>query len=104
MMTKKCFACICTAKENMREIQRLASNPLGMARIKSIADKFMADFGDVDPSWEPGSARTSKASRPAAAASAKPAPAAQAAPKAPPKPSPVISAAKADPNYKTPMF
>ena len=53
-MTRKCFACILTAKDAMKRIQALAANPSNASQIMGIAAKFNADFGDVDPSWEPG--------------------------------------------------
>ena len=61
-MTKKQYACIMQAKEVMKEIRSLAIHAqdacrsLGddyhaMSRIESICDKFLDDFGDVDPNW-----------------------------------------------------
>lgn len=60
IMSKKNFACIMTAKETAAAIKELtdAATKVTMAyktvhAIAEINDKFIADFGDVDPSWSP---------------------------------------------------
>ena len=75
MMTRKCYACIKTAKESMREIQSLARSPANTGRILNIATRFMSDFGDVDPDWKPGDPVPEKPAQ-AKAEPAAPAPAA----------------------------
>ena len=62
-MTKKCYACILTSRELAEAIKALTDAVLakgGMTKaygaIKQIAemnDKFIHDFGDIDPSWTP---------------------------------------------------
>lgn len=62
-MTKKCYACILTSIEAAEAIQKLTNAVLakgGMTKaygaIKQIAEinnKFLNDFGDIDPSWTP---------------------------------------------------
>ncbi len=59
-MSKKCFACIMSAKELAVAITEkceiaTANKRQGVAMLKEIlalAEKFTADFGAVDPSWK----------------------------------------------------
>lgn len=90
-MTRKCYACIMTAKEDMKEIQNLARNPVNICKIMSIATKFISDFGDVDPDWKPGDPMTQ--------------PKPQAVPVAPPAPKPAVNRSYAvDPRAAAPLF
>ena len=58
-MTKKCFACIKSSQEVMGDIKHridaVISDPSKAYRTLSdigvIVDKWINDFGDVDPSW-----------------------------------------------------
>lgn len=103
-MTKKCYACICSAKEQMRKIQDLASEPSNLAAIRAIASKFNSDFGDVDPDWKPGPrARAVPDPTPVANPSTNPAEAARPA-KAPAPARKAVDPFSADPNYKKPLF
>ena len=60
-MTKKCFAAIKSAQETMKDILNTAWNALArpdhedaaLNDILAKAEKWLADFGDVDPAWQP---------------------------------------------------
>ncbi len=60
-MTKKCFAAIKTAQETMEYIETRAKDVLqhperafaALSDILAKAEKWNADFGDVDPAWQP---------------------------------------------------
>lgn len=103
-MTKKCYACICSAKEQMKKIQSLASDPSNLTAIRAIASKFNSDFGDVDPDWKPGT-RTKAYSEPAPAANPSTRPAGTARPAHAPAPArKAMDPFSTDPNYKQPLF
>lgn len=59
-MTKKCFAMIKTANENAAKIKELTDVVLSgsctkaykaIKEIAALNEKFIKDFGDVDPYW-----------------------------------------------------
>lgn len=61
-MTRKCFAAIMTAKENSEKIKELTDSVLSgsvtkaYGAIKEIAalnEKYIQDFGSVNPYWTP---------------------------------------------------
>ena len=60
-MTKKCFAAIKSAQETMKYIEKAAKDALAQpdrtyAALNDIftsAEKWNADFSDVDPAWQP---------------------------------------------------
>lgn len=60
-MTKKCFAAIKSAQEDMKQIEELLDDVMhsptkayGTAKaVKEIAAKWNNDFADVDPTWQP---------------------------------------------------
>lgn len=61
-MTRKCFAAIRTAKEVSAEIKKLTDEIRlkgpevayeNALKIAALNDKFLADFGNVDPYWQP---------------------------------------------------
>lgn len=60
-MTKKCFAAIKSAQETMKDILNTAWDALArpdhedaaLNDILAKAEKWNADFGDVDPAWQP---------------------------------------------------
>ena len=74
MVNKKIYAMIKKSQEDMGAIQTAATEILGAKKatkaqmaeaieaIQALADKFLADFGDVDPAW-----RRTTASEPVAA-------------------------------------
>lgn len=59
-MTRKCFAAIMAAKDNSRKIKKLTDefqkDPSKgyelLMEIAKINDKYVADFGNVDPGWQ----------------------------------------------------
>ena len=63
MMSKKSFAAILTAKEDIQQIldicngNSVCTSYNNVKMIQAIAEKFMADFGDVDPRWRPSNAQ-----------------------------------------------
>lgn len=67
MMNRKHFACIMTSKEDMAKIVELGkdlkvTNAYNTAKVMvAIAEKFMADFGDVDPHWTANKAAKAEA-------------------------------------------
>lgn len=69
MMSKKSFACIMTAKEDMQAILDICNGNTvctsynNVKEIKAIVEKFMADFGDVDPRWRPSNAQNTAAAQ-----------------------------------------
>ena len=71
MMSKKCFAAILTAKEDMQAILEICANMKVTTAykdnkaIQEIAQKYMADFADADPRWRPGTAQAAPAVAPA---------------------------------------
>lgn len=72
-MSKKSFACILTSKEDMQAIldicngNTVCTSYKNVQAIKTIAEKFMADFGDVDPRWRPANAQNAAEAAPAIA-------------------------------------
>lgn len=61
-MSKKCYAAIMSAKEVSAEIKQLTDEVKekgvtkaykAVMRIAELNDKFINDFGDVDPAWSP---------------------------------------------------
>lgn len=61
-MSKKCYAAIMTAKEISQEIKTLTDEVKekgvtkaykAVMRIAELNDKYIEDFGDVDPAWSP---------------------------------------------------
>ena len=58
-ISKKAYAAIKTAQDDMLQIQKLAAdlkvtNSYTTAKTMSeIANKYMTDFADVDPAWTP---------------------------------------------------
>lgn len=58
-ISKKAFAAIMTAKDDMRKIQELGANLKVTNAFKTaqamleIANTYMADFEDCDPYWTP---------------------------------------------------
>lgn len=72
-MSRKNFAAIMTAKDDMAKIVELGAdlkvtNSYNTAKeMLAIAQKYMADFGDVDPLWTPAQLQeTAPAAEPAA--------------------------------------
>lgn len=63
LMSRKSFACIMTAKEDMQKIldicegNSVCTSYNNIKAIKALAEKFMADFGNVDPRWTPATAQ-----------------------------------------------
>ena len=63
-MTKKCFACIKTAQETNAKINELLSDlkvTNAYKSVKAVAElnnKFIEDFGNVDPAWKPEQTQT----------------------------------------------
>lgn len=60
-MTKKCFAAIKTAQEMSARIKELTKTIdknnteamyAALVEIKTINDKYVSNFGDVDPYWK----------------------------------------------------
>ena len=58
MMNEKNYTCIMASKESMAKIVELGKNDLKVTNgyntakaMSAIAEKFMADFDDVDPHW-----------------------------------------------------
>lgn len=66
-ISKKAFAAIMTAKDDMRQIIELGNdlkvtNAYNTAKaVIAIAEKYMADFGDVDPAWSPAKTKAAEA-------------------------------------------
>lgn len=66
-ISKKAFAAIMTAKDDMKQIVELGNdlkvtNAYNTAKaVIAIAEKYMADFGDVDPAWSPAKAKAAEA-------------------------------------------
>lgn len=62
-ISRKSYAAIMTAKDDMREIITLgnkmtAENAYNTAyAMMALAAKYMCDFGDVDPLWNPSYAK-----------------------------------------------
>ena len=62
-ISKKAFAAIMTAKDDMNAIIAMGADLKVTNSYKTaqamleIAQKYMADFGDVDPAWTPASAQ-----------------------------------------------
>ena len=60
-MTKKCFAAIKSAQETMEYIEKTARNALtqpdrayaALNDTLTKAEKWNADFSNVDPAWQP---------------------------------------------------
>ena len=80
-MSKKCYAAIMTAKEISQEIKTLTDEVKvkgvtkaykAVMRIAELNDKYISDFGDVDPAWspEPKQQQPTQTQAPAAAAPA----------------------------------
>lgn len=72
-ISKKAYAAIKTAQDDMAKIQALAAelkvtNAYKTAQaMAEIANKYMADFADVDPAWTPANAQKAIAEAPAEA-------------------------------------
>lgn len=70
-ISKKAFAAIMTAKDDMNAIIAMGNDLKVTNAYKTaqamleIANKYMADFGDVDPAWTPASAQKAEAQAPA---------------------------------------
>lgn len=74
-MSKKCYAAIMSAKEISAEIKTLTDEVRekgvtkaykAVMRIAELNDKFVQDFGDVDPAWSPEPKKQKPAAQPAA--------------------------------------
>lgn len=72
-ISRKAFAAIMTAKDDMKEIIALGeelkvTNAYKTAqKMAEIAAKYMADFENVDPAWTPATAKKEEAAAPAEA-------------------------------------
>lgn len=62
MMTRRQFACILTSLEQMRDINALVTTVTSgnvtksyaaCKEIKERTDRFLKQFGDTDPRWQP---------------------------------------------------
>lgn len=69
IMTKKCYAAIRTAKEISVQIKQLIDeiNEKGdeviydnLMKIAELNDKYLQDFGEVNPYWQPPKNKTFK--------------------------------------------
>lgn len=68
-MTKKCYAAIMSAKENMAKIENMIGDVMHsptraystLKTVLEIVEKWNKDFGNCDPNWQPTEKETPNA-------------------------------------------